>query len=148
MKALKYATSCFRNTELSNVNPFRKRNLCSRSRFSVSCSFSMCKYSYHFGVDVWSVVYCRKESVCDSLLVRTIRGRCWTRKRKAYYESLYDRSGKNSHWMINWYRIVTYTHNYVLFLIDLWGYWHCGHSWPVVPASGDTEDDCGEADRM
>jgi hypothetical protein len=22
-----------------------------------------------------------------------------------------------------------------------WGYWHCGHSWPIVPASGDSEDD-------
>jgi hypothetical protein len=30
----------------------------------------------------------------------------------------------------------------------LWGYWHCGHSWPIVPASGDGEDDCGEADGM
>jgi hypothetical protein len=29
-----------------------------------------------------------------------------------------------------------------------WGYWHCGHSWPIVPASGDSEDDCGEADGM
>jgi hypothetical protein len=28
------------------------------------------------------------------------------------------------------------------------GYWHCGHSWPIVPASGDSEDDCGEADGM
>jgi hypothetical protein len=26
------------------------------------------------------------------------------------------------------------------------GYWHCGHSWPTVPGSGDSEDDCGEAD--
>jgi hypothetical protein len=24
----------------------------------------------------------------------------------------------------------------------------CGHSWPIVPASGDSEDDCGEADGM
>jgi hypothetical protein len=30
----------------------------------------------------------------------------------------------------------------------LWGYWQCGHSWPVVPASGDSEDDYGEADGM
>jgi hypothetical protein len=30
----------------------------------------------------------------------------------------------------------------------LWGYWHCGLSWPIVPASGDSEDDCGEADGM
>jgi hypothetical protein len=28
-------------------------------------------------------------------------------------------------------------------LVCLWGYWHCGHSWPIVPASGDSEDDCG-----
>jgi hypothetical protein len=28
------------------------------------------------------------------------------------------------------------------------GYWHCGHSWPIVQASGDSEDDCGEADGM
>jgi hypothetical protein len=30
----------------------------------------------------------------------------------------------------------------------LWGYWHCGHSWPIVLASGDSEDDYGEADGM
>jgi hypothetical protein len=30
----------------------------------------------------------------------------------------------------------------------LWGYWHCGHSWPIVPASGDSEGNCGEADGM
>jgi hypothetical protein len=29
----------------------------------------------------------------------------------------------------------------------LWGYWHCGHSWPIVPASGDSEDDCGEVEE-
>jgi hypothetical protein len=29
--------------------------------------------------------------------------------------------------------------HYLLF--GLWGYWHCGHSWPIVPASGDSEDD-------
>jgi hypothetical protein len=34
------------------------------------------------------------------------------------------------------------------FFFGLWGYWHCGHSWPIVPASGDSEDDCGEAERM
>jgi hypothetical protein len=33
-------------------------------------------------------------------------------------------------------------------LFGLWGYWHCGHSWPIVPASGDNEDDYGEADGM
>jgi hypothetical protein len=25
---------------------------------------------------------------------------------------------------------------------------HCGHSWPIVSASGDSEDDCGQADGM
>jgi hypothetical protein len=35
-----------------------------------------------------------------------------------------------------------------VFLFGLWGYWHCGHSWPIVPASGGSEDDCGEADGM
>jgi hypothetical protein len=30
----------------------------------------------------------------------------------------------------------------------LWGYWHCGHSWNIVPASGNSEDDCGEVDGM
>jgi hypothetical protein len=38
--------------------------------------------------------------------------------------------------------------NFFLLLLGLWGYWHCGHSWPIVPASGDSEDDCGEADGM
>jgi hypothetical protein len=33
-------------------------------------------------------------------------------------------------------------------LFGLWGYWHCGHSWPIVPASSDSKDDCGEADGM
>jgi hypothetical protein len=36
----------------------------------------------------------------------------------------------------------------LFFLFGLCGYWHCGHSWPIVPASGDSEDDCGEADGM
>jgi hypothetical protein len=30
----------------------------------------------------------------------------------------------------------------------LLGYWQCGHSWLIVPASGDSEEDCGEADGM
>jgi hypothetical protein len=34
------------------------------------------------------------------------------------------------------------------FLFGLWDYRHCGHSWPIVPASGDNEDDCGEHDGM
>jgi hypothetical protein len=34
------------------------------------------------------------------------------------------------------------------FLFELWDYRHCGHSWPIVPASGDNEDDCGEHDGM
>jgi hypothetical protein len=33
-------------------------------------------------------------------------------------------------------------------LFGLWGYWHWDHSWPIVPASGDSEDDCGEADGI
>jgi hypothetical protein len=43
-----------------------------------------------------------------------------------------------------------YAHICFLFfyLFNLCGYWHCGHSWPIVPASGDSEDDCGEADGM
>jgi hypothetical protein len=31
-------------------------------------------------------------------------------------------------------------HCTVFFLFGLWGYWHGGHSWPIVPASGDSED--------
>jgi hypothetical protein len=33
-----------------------------------------------------------------------------------------------------------------LLLFGLWGYWHCGHSWPIVHVSGDSEDDCREAE--
>jgi hypothetical protein len=36
----------------------------------------------------------------------------------------------------------------VFFLFGLRDYRHCGHSWPIVPASGDNEDDCGEHDGM
>jgi hypothetical protein len=38
-------------------------------------------------------------------------------------------------------------HNYFFLfflLFGLWDYWHCGHSWPIVPASGDSEDAGGE----
>jgi hypothetical protein len=35
-----------------------------------------------------------------------------------------------------------------VFLFGLWGYWRCGHFWPIVPASDDSEDDCGEAEWM
>jgi hypothetical protein len=38
-------------------------------------------------------------------------------------------------------------HDFFL-LFRLRGYWHCGHSWSIVPASGDNEDDYGEADGM
>jgi hypothetical protein len=41
-----------------------------------------------------------------------------------------------------------YYYYYLILLFGLLGYWHCGHSWPLVPASGDSEDDCGEADGM
>jgi hypothetical protein len=34
----------------------------------------------------------------------------------------------------------------VFFLLLLFGL--CGHSYPIVPASGDGEDDYGEADGM
>jgi hypothetical protein len=46
--------------------------------------------------------------------------------------------------------ILSFFFNSYLFfyLFGFWGYWHCGHSWPIVPASGDSEDDCGEADGM
>jgi hypothetical protein len=36
----------------------------------------------------------------------------------------------------------------IIIIIGLSGYWHCGHSWPIVPASGDSEDVCGESDGM
>jgi hypothetical protein len=32
---------------------------------------------------------------------------------------------------------------YLYFVFGLLVYWHCGHSWPIVPALGDSEDDCG-----
>jgi hypothetical protein len=35
-----------------------------------------------------------------------------------------------------------------LFYSGLRCYLHCGHAWPMVPASGDSEDDCGDADGM
>jgi hypothetical protein len=38
--------------------------------------------------------------------------------------------------------------SFLWFLFGLWGYLQCGHSWPIVPASGNSEDDCGEADEM
>jgi hypothetical protein len=44
------------------------------------------------------------------------------------------------------YRSLIYTTIIIILLFGLWGYWHCGHSWPIVPASGDSEDDYGEAD--
>jgi hypothetical protein len=37
---------------------------------------------------------------------------------------------------------------FLLLLFGLGGYWHCGHSLPIVPASGDNEDDYEEADGM
>jgi hypothetical protein len=40
-----------------------------------------------------------------------------------------------------------YSHSF-FFNSGLWGCWHCGHPWPIVPPSGDSEDDCGEADGM
>jgi hypothetical protein len=41
---------------------------------------------------------------------------------------------------------------YLFFLFGLRGYRHCGHSWPIVwpivPASGDNEEEFGEHDGM
>jgi hypothetical protein len=37
---------------------------------------------------------------------------------------------------------------FLFYWFGLWNYWHCGHSWPIVPALGDDEDDCGDADGM
>jgi hypothetical protein len=50
MKTLKYATSCYRSNKSPNVNTFRVRMLCNRTRFSVLCSF--CVYWYYFDVEV------------------------------------------------------------------------------------------------
>jgi hypothetical protein len=36
----------------------------------------------------------------------------------------------------------------IFFNSGLGGYWHYGHSWAIVPASGDSENDCGDADGM
>jgi hypothetical protein len=45
--------------------------------------------------------------------------------------------------------VITISYSTHFFLNSgLWGYLHCGHSCPIVPASGDSEDDCGEADEM
>jgi hypothetical protein len=50
---------------------------------------------------------------------------------------------------------ITYNITYYLwplggffFFVCLWGYWYCGHFWPIVPASGESEDDCREAEGM
>jgi hypothetical protein len=32
------------------------------------------------------------------------------------------------------------------FLFVRWDFGYCGHSWPIVPASGDSEGDCSEGD--
>jgi hypothetical protein len=37
---------------------------------------------------------------------------------------------------------------FLLLLFGVWVYWHCGRAWAIMPASGDSEDDCGEADGM
>jgi hypothetical protein len=37
---------------------------------------------------------------------------------------------------------------FIFYFFVFLGYLHCGQSWPIVPASGDSEDDCGEADGM
>jgi hypothetical protein len=37
---------------------------------------------------------------------------------------------------------------FIISIIWFWGYWHCGYSWHIVPASGYSEHDCEEADGM
>jgi hypothetical protein len=37
---------------------------------------------------------------------------------------------------------------FFILLFGLSGCWRCGHSWPIVPALDDSEDDCGEVDGM
>jgi hypothetical protein len=44
--------------------------------------------------------------------------------------------------------IFIYSLTFFILNSSLWGYWHCCQSWPIVPASGDSEDDCGEAHGM
>jgi hypothetical protein len=53
---------------------------------------------------------------------------------------------KNSAWRTEGW--IETRHFFFFLLFGLWGYWHCGHSWPIVPASGDNEDDSAEADGM
>jgi hypothetical protein len=48
-------------------------------------------------------------------------------------------------WPLNLVNSIDYD---FFFLFGLWDYRHCGHSWPIVPASGDNEDDYGEHDGM
>jgi hypothetical protein len=43
---------------------------------------------------------------------------------------------------------LSYYYYYYYYYLVCEAIWHCGHSWPIVPASGDSEDDCGEADGM
>jgi hypothetical protein len=44
--------------------------------------------------------------------------------------------------------IMDYKYTFFFKLFGLWGYWLYGHYCPIVPASGDSVDDCGEADGM
>jgi hypothetical protein len=48
----------------------------------------------------------------------------------------------------SWVQMVIVVMPILLLFFFLWGYWHCGHSWPIMPASDDSEDDCGKADGM
>jgi hypothetical protein len=34
------------------------------------------------------------------------------------------------------------------FLFEMWYFGYCRHSWTIVPASGDSKDDCGEIGGM
>jgi hypothetical protein len=39
-------------------------------------------------------------------------------------------------------------HNCNFFSYVRWDFGYCGHYWPIVPAPGDTDGDCGEIGGM
>jgi hypothetical protein len=44
--------------------------------------------------------------------------------------------------------VMKLTFIYLFFFLDYETIGTASHSWPIVPASGDNEDDCGEHDGM
>jgi hypothetical protein len=69
---------------------------------------------------------------------------CVTFLRDGQTSQTYDAKINNSHLT----GIVIMNTLLFITIFGLWAYWHCGLCWPVVPASGDSEDDCAEADGM